>query len=66
MIDRQEDIKKIEWRGKKYRKVENFKCLGSVITNTNEIETEIKIKLATGNKYYHALGSILRKRNIKQ
>ena len=70
MINRQEDIKEkkkeIEWRGKKYRKVETFKYLGSVITNTNEIETEIKSKLATGNKYYHALGSILRKRNIKQ
>jgi len=70
MINRQEDIqekkKEIEWRGKKYRKVETFKYLGSLITNTNEIETGIKSKLATGNKYYHALGSILRKRNIKQ
>ena len=38
--------------------------LGSVITNTNEIETEIKSKLAVGNKYYHAFGPILREKEI--
>jgi len=70
MINRQEDNKEkkneIEWRGKKYRKVETFRYLGSVMTNTNEIETEIKSKLALGNKYYHALGAILRRRDINQ
>jgi hypothetical protein len=33
-----------------------------MITCLNDIETEIKSKIAVGNKYYYALGTILKKK----
>ena len=51
--------------GKKHEKVESFKYLGSVMTSLKDIETEIKSKIAFGNKCYYALGPILR-RSISQ
>jgi hypothetical protein len=51
--------------GKKYEKEESFKYLGAMITSLNDIETEIKSKIAVGNKYY-ALGTILKRRSISQ
>ena len=44
--------------GKKYEKVESFKYPGAMITSLNYIETEIKSKIAVGNKCYYALGTI--------
>jgi hypothetical protein len=32
-----------------------------MITSLNEMETEIKIKIAAVNKCYHALGPVLKK-----
>jgi len=52
-------VKEIELMGKKYEKVESFKYLGAMITNLNDIETEIKSKIAVGNKCYYALGTTL-------
>jgi hypothetical protein len=62
MINRQDgnNVKEIEWMGKKYEKVESFKYLGAVMTSLNDIETEIKGKIAVGNKCYYALGPILK------
>ena len=68
MINRQDKnkLRVIELMGKKYEKVKSFKYLGSVITSFNDIETEIKSKIATGNKSYHALRPILIKRSTSQ
>jgi hypothetical protein len=44
----------------------SFKYLGAMITSLNNIETEIKSKIAVGNKCYYALGTILRRRSISQ
>ena len=67
LINRHDEnkIKVIELMGKKYEKGEYFKYLGSVIS-LNEIETEIKSKIAIGNKCYYALGPILKGRSISQ
>ena len=56
MVNRQvgNKVKEIELRGKKYEKVESFKYLGAMIS-LNDIETEIKSKIAVGNKCYYAL-----------
>jgi len=51
---------------KKYEKVESFKYLGAMITSLNDIETEIKSKIAVGNKRYYELGTILRRRSTSQ
>ena len=59
-------VKEIELMGKKYEKVESFKYLGAVITILNDIETEIKSKIAVGNKCYYALRTILKRRSISQ
>ena len=45
--------------GKKYEKVESFKYLGAMITSLNDIEIEIKSKIAVDNKCYYAIRSIL-------
>jgi hypothetical protein len=68
MINRHDEnkVKVIEWMGKKYGKVESFKYLGSVTTGLNDIETEIKSKIAVGNKCYYTLGPILKRRSISQ
>jgi hypothetical protein len=48
------EIKAIELMGKKYEKVESFIYLESVMTSLNDIETEVKSKIAVGNKCYYA------------
>jgi hypothetical protein len=54
-------VKEIELMGKKYEKVEYFKYPGAMITSLNDIETEIKSKIAVGNKCYYTLGTIFKK-----
>jgi hypothetical protein len=69
MINRKDngnEPKENEISGQKYEKVEMFKCLGSLVTNLNDIEIEIKTRLTAGNKCYHALGHILKKRCISR
>jgi len=68
MINRQDGnkVKETELMGKRYEKVESFKYLGAVMTSLNEIETEIKSKIAVGNKCYFALGAIIKRRSISQ
>jgi hypothetical protein len=41
------------------KNVEMFKYLGSLITNTNQVEVEIKARNIAGNKCYRALGHLL-------
>jgi hypothetical protein len=36
------------------------------MTSLNDIETEIKSKIAVGNKCYYSLGPILKRRSISQ
>jgi hypothetical protein len=43
-----------------------FKYLGSSITNTNEVEAEIKVRITAGNKCCQALGHLLKKRYTTQ
>jgi hypothetical protein len=69
MINRKDngnEKKEIEISGQKYEKVEMFMYLGSLVNNLNDIETEIKTRLTAGNKCYHALRQILKKRYISQ
>jgi hypothetical protein len=68
MLNRQvgNKAKEIELMGKKYEKVEFFKYLGAMITSLSDIETEIKSKITVGNKCYHALGTVLKRRSISQ
>jgi hypothetical protein len=37
-----------------------------LITNTNEVEAEIKASIIAGNKCYHVLGHLLKERYITQ
>jgi hypothetical protein len=36
-----------------------FKYLGCLATNTNEVGTELKVRIIAGNKCYHALGHLV-------
>jgi hypothetical protein len=64
--DNNNEPKEIEIMGKKFENVESFKYLGSLVTDLNEKEIEIKSRYAVGNKSYHALGPIFKKRSISQ
>jgi hypothetical protein len=68
MLNRQvgNKVKEIKLMGKKYEKVESFKYLGAMITSLNDIATEIKSRIAVGNKCYYALGTILKRKSISQ
>jgi hypothetical protein len=43
---------------------DTFKCLGSIITSRNEIEYDIKDKIAAAIRCFHALNKTLSKRYI--
>ena len=42
-----------------FEKVENFKYLGVMVTNTNDIHEEIKRRINMGNACYYSLEKIL-------
>jgi hypothetical protein len=50
-------------------RIEQFKCLGTTLTNYNSVEEEIKSRLKSGNACYHLVqnltSSSLLSRNIK-
>jgi hypothetical protein len=48
--DNNNEPKKIEIMGKKFEIVESFKYLGSLVTDLNEMEIEIKSRLTSGKK----------------
>jgi hypothetical protein len=56
--------KEIAIMGKKFENVESFKYLRSLVTDLNEMEIELKSRLAAGNKSYHALGPIFKKKGL--
>ena len=43
----------------KYEKVETFKYLGSLLTNQNSIQEEIKCRLKAGNSCYYSVQTLL-------
>jgi hypothetical protein len=45
-----------------YEKVETFKYLGSVLTNQNSIQEEIKCRLKAGNSCYYSVQTFLSSR----
>jgi hypothetical protein len=47
--------------GQRYGNVDIFKYRGSLVTNANEIETEMKVRTIAIKKCYHALGNLLKK-----
>jgi hypothetical protein len=51
---------------KRDENAETLKRPGSLLTNTNEAETEIKARTIADNKYYRALGRTLQGRYIAQ
>jgi hypothetical protein len=45
-----------------YEKVKTFKYLGSLLTNQNSIQDEIKCRLKAGNSCYYSVHTILSSR----
>ena len=42
-----------------FERVEEFKCLGTILTNQNSIQEEIKSRLKSGNVCYHSVQNLL-------
>jgi len=53
-----------EINGQRYENVEIFKHLCSLVTNTDEVETEIKARIIAGSKCFNTLGHLLKKRYV--
>ena len=49
----------IKFDNSSFEKVEEFKCLGTTLTNQNSIQEEIKNRLKPGNACYHSLQNLL-------
>ena len=48
-----------------YEKVETFKYLGSLLTNENSIQEEIKCRLKAGNSCYYSVQTLLSSRLLR-
>jgi UDP-galactopyranose mutase len=42
-----------------FERIDEFKCLGTTLTNQNSIQEEIKSKLKLGNACYYSVQSLL-------
>ena len=49
-----------------YEKVKSFKYLGTVVTNQNSIQEEIKCKLKAGNSCYCSVQTLLSSRLLSK
>jgi hypothetical protein len=56
----------IEMEEYKFRRVDQFKYLGSIITQDNDIKTEISMRLQSANKCFFGLSKIFRSRAISK
>ena len=58
-------IHSVRMDNKTFERVEEFKYLGTNLTNQNSIPEEIKSRLRSGNACYHFLSSRLLSKNLK-
>jgi hypothetical protein len=49
----------IKMDNKSFERVEQFKYLGTTLTNQNSIQEEIKSRLKSGNACYHSVQDLL-------
>jgi len=52
--------------GHKFKKVSQFKYLGSIIIPDNELKTEVSLRIQLANKGYYGLERILKSRTLSQ
>lgn len=50
----------------KFKRVKGFKYLGTLITQNNEIQEEIKTRIQAGNRYYFGLSMMFKSRNFSK
>jgi len=56
----------LEVKNYKFKRVQQFKYLGTLITQQNEIGTEIKARIQAANKCYFGLTKLLKSRVISK
>ena len=49
-----------------FERVDEFKYLGTILTNQNSIQEEIKSRLRSGNACYHSVQSLLSSRLLSK
>jgi hypothetical protein len=56
----------ITLNGQTFEDVDNFKYLGALMISQNEVETDIKEKIAAGNRCYRSFGKIFGTRYLSK
>jgi hypothetical protein len=49
----------MEWEGNMYERVVEFKYLGVLVTEDNEVSAEISARITPGNRCFHAFIRLL-------
>jgi len=57
-------ISELEVEGHKFKRIQQFKFLGAILTQQNEINSEVKARIQAGNKCYFGLTKLLRSRAL--
>jgi hypothetical protein len=52
--------------GQIYERVDNFKYLGALVTSQNEMETDIKDKIAAGNRCFLTFNKMIGTRYLSK
>jgi hypothetical protein len=50
----------LEWEGNRYKRVVEFKYLGALMTEDNKVSTEIRARVASGNRFFYVFIRLLK------
>lgn len=59
-------VRDLEGEREKYERVVQFKYLGALMTEDNDVSVEIKARLAAGNKCYYAFNKLLKSSSLSR
>ena len=62
----QDEFTVLGWINSTFERVEEFKYLGTTLTNQNSIAEEIKCRLRSGNACYHSVKNLLTSRLLSR
>jgi hypothetical protein len=65
-MNRWKEVTKIVIEGTSYERTGKFEYLGTILNENDDMAMDIKARIATGNKCYYALNSLIKSKNISR